>query len=109
MSTSGDIAPLSPAWIAAIHASETDYRPLGSAVVIDSRRLLTSAHVVVRASSPRSELWAAFPWAQGASTPRRRVAAIRVAQPQVADLAVLDLDGEVPRGVTAASLRCPAP
>ena len=35
--------------------------------------------------------------------------AVRVAQPTVADLAVLDLERDVPRGVTAASLRCPSP
>jgi WD40 repeat protein len=109
MSTSNDIAPLNPAWIAAIHASETDYRPLGSAVVIDSRRLLTSAHVVRTASRPEAELWVAFPRTAAAGAPRRRVAAVRIAQPTVADLAVLDLEHEVPRGVTAAPLRCPSP
>ncbi|MGH8904275.1 MAG: trypsin-like peptidase domain-containing protein, partial [Egibacteraceae bacterium] len=103
---SGDVAPSTDAWVAAVHASEDDDAPLGAAVVIDERRLLTCSHV---AGALEGTLWVAFPKADDAFGPRRRVGEVRVAGPKLADLAVLELDEPVPLGVASAPLRCPKP
>jgi WD40 repeat protein len=105
----GDVAPLADAWVAAVHAAEDDYAPLGTAAVIDERRLLTCAHVVTGSDGVRPGLWVAFPKAENAFGPRRAVRAVRVAGPRLADLAVLELDGPLPAGVAAARVRCPRP
>jgi hypothetical protein len=47
------------AWVAAIHATQDDYAPLGSGIVIDDHRVLTCAHVVE--SLAREKPWVAFP------------------------------------------------
>jgi len=95
--------------VAAVHATEHDFVPLGAAVVIDDRRLLTCAHVVAGEGCARGPLWVAFPKAENVLG-RRAVSSVVVAQPaDVADLAVLVLDRPVPAGVTAAPLRCPRP
>lgn len=39
--------PPTDAWVAAVHASEDDFEPLGSAVVIAADQVLTCAHVVM--------------------------------------------------------------
>ena len=47
-------------WVAAIHESEDDYQPLGCGVVVDTRRVLTCAHVVrlkTRSSNPCGSLF----------------------------------------------------
>jgi hypothetical protein len=99
--------PVSP-WVAAVHASEHDFAPLGGAVVIDEVRVLTCAHVIGTGDAVRDGLWVAFPKAGGC--PRRRVAATEVVSaPPVKDLAVLTLEEPVPAGVDAARLRCPRP
>ncbi len=41
-----DTAPPTATWVAAVHASAEDFAPLGTAVVIDDRRVLTAAHIV---------------------------------------------------------------
>src|SRR5579875_3601119 len=105
----GGVYPAADTWVAAVHATEHDFVPLGAAVVIDDRRLLTCAHVVAGEGCARGPLWVAFPKAENVLG-RRAVSSVVVAQPaDVADLAVLVLDRPVPAGVTAAPLRCPRP
>jgi hypothetical protein len=109
VSTYGDQSgPPESTWIAAVHESETDYSPLGTAVVIDSDRLLTCAHVVRSEGEVRTGLWAAFP--KVAVSQRRRVKTIETDfDPPVKDLAMLILAEPVPQGVMAAPLQCIAP
>ncbi|MGH3752191.1 MAG: S1 family peptidase [Pseudonocardiaceae bacterium] len=104
-----DAAPPSLTWIAAVHRSQEDFCPLGTAVVIDDRRVLTSAHVVMVPGGVRSPLWVAFPMCEDPSATRRRAVAVRLAGHQLADLAVVELAEPVPAGVAAAPLRCPKP
>ena len=104
-------APPYLSWIASIHASQTATAPLGMAVVIDERRLLTSAHVVVTSGGVREEgLWVAFPMCEATPVARRAVSSVRVAdlyrpEDETADVAVLELLEPVPEGVRAAPLR----
>jgi hypothetical protein len=97
-------------WTAAIHVTADDFSPLGTGLVIDERRILTCAHVVVRGDRRHDPLWVAFPKAGGAWNVRRRA---RVILPKiynnVVDVAVLVLEDVAPPNVTAAPLRCPAP
>ncbi len=101
--------PLDDSWVAAIHASESDFEPLGTAVVVDMKTVLTCAHVVVMTDGAvRESLWVAFP--KVSDCPRRRVAEIKtVYSPPVKDLAALVLEEPVPEGVAAAPLRDPPP
>ena len=118
--------PEADSWVAAVHASEHDLVPLGTAVVVDRRRVLTCAHVV-RTGDPqlpaddrgvRAGVWVAFPKAETAADERRPVVAVGVGyahpvtdpgEPLVRDLAVLHLGEDVPSYVEAAPLRCPRP
>ena len=98
--------PSADGWVAALHASEDDFEPLGAALVIDQDRVLTCAHVVISEGAVREPLWVAFPNAGGC--PRRRVASVVTAYSRpVLDLAVLVLAEPVPAGVEPARLRCP--
>jgi hypothetical protein len=99
-------APPCVSWIAAVHASADDFEPRGTAVVVDDRRVLTSAHVVTVCVG---ELWVAFPMSEDPCAPRRCAVQVRVAGHPMADLAVVELDEPVPAGVEAARLRCPKP
>ena len=102
--------PSSDTWTAAIHNSESDFSPLGTGLVVDDRRILTCAHVVVPGGKRRDPLWVAFPKAPGAWSVRRQVMDIIYREPlNVADVAILVLNDVVPMGVTAAPLRCPVP
>ena len=109
MTSDASVSPIVDSWVAAIHASEGDYEPLGGGVVIDNRRILTCAHVITEIGMVRDQLWVAFPKADVGSDTRRRVA--KVVMPDefapVKDLAVLVLAEIVPSGVAAAPLRCP--
>src|ERR1700692_1643225 len=107
MSADGSVHPSADGWVASVHASEGDFDPIGTAVVVDADRLLTCAHVVVSdEGTTRQPLWVFFPGADG--SPRRLVASVMVAySPPVRDLAVLFLQEPVPAGVEAAPLRCP--
>ncbi len=111
MSADSSVRPEPDSWVAAIHASESDFAPLGTAVVIDQRRLLTCAHVVINGNDVRDSLWVAFPKVDEATGQRRRVASVVMPNRdrEVADLAVLILADPVPAGVTAAPLKCPRP
>jgi Trypsin-like peptidase domain len=100
--------PPSSTWIAAIHRSEHDLEPIGTAVVIDFDQVLTCAHVVTSEGAVRRSLWVAFP--QADERPRRRVAGVTLSyNPPVKDLALLALEQPVPDGVETAPLRCPKP
>ena len=112
--------PRAEAWVAAVHAGARDPRPLGSAVVVAPRQVLTCAHVIRSAGEAREPLWVSFP---GAAEPgrdagprdagpgeRRRVTSVTAAYaPPATDLAMLVLDGDVPAGAEPAPLRRPRP
>lgn len=107
MAADGSLRPLLNAWVAAVHATETDFRPLGAGVVIDAYRVLTCAHVLLEQGGLRERVWVAFPNAAGPGY-ARRTASVRAADyaPPVRDLAVLVLDEPVPKGI-AARVLCP--
>ena len=102
-------APLDARWVGAVHASAEDFTPLGTAVVIDDRRVLTAAHVVKVSGKVCPTLWVAFPMADDPSTSRRCATRVTLAEHPLADLAVVELGDPVPAGVAAAPLRCPKP
>jgi WD40 repeat protein len=108
MGTDESLRPPSSAWVAAVHATETDFRPLGAGVVIDASRVLTCAHVLAAGGALRERVWVAFPNAAGQGY-ARRAAVVQAADyvPPVRDLAVLVLDEPVPAGM-AARVLCPA-
>ena len=105
----GSVHPPTDTWVAAIHAREDDFDPVGAGVVVDGDQVLTCAHVVTSGDGlVREPLWVSFPMADGC--PRRRVTAVTIADPlPVSDLAVLALEEPVPAGVEAAALRFPKP
>ena len=112
MSADSLLSPPTDAWVAAIHASEHDLAPIGTAVVVDARRVLTSAHVVLADNGDVLDpLWVSFPKViDTAEDERRLVGSVDLAhEPPVKDLAVLTLREDVPAGVEAAPLRCPTP
>ena len=101
--------PVADGWVVAVHGSEDDFEPLGTAVVIGTDQVLTCAHVVMP-EGPEGivldPLWVAFP--NASSSARRRVASVeKVYARPVKDLAVLVLAEPVPAGVESAPLRCP--
>ncbi|MGD9528655.1 MAG: trypsin-like peptidase domain-containing protein, partial [Pseudonocardia sp.] len=103
-------APSDLSWVGSVHASRTAAAPLGMAVVVDARRLLTAAHVVSSSGTVRDGLWVAFPMCEDEPVARREVAAVRVAagyapDDGTADVAVLELAEDVPNGVRAARMR----
>jgi WD40 repeat protein len=98
--------PLDDSWVGAVHANKDDYRALGSAVVLDLRRLLTCAHVVRDTWSAKGRLWVAFPKTDTLVS-RRLVSEVILAEADVADLALLVLEEDVPDGVTPAPLKGP--
>lgn len=110
------VYPEADAWIVSIHATADDFRPVGSGIVLDERRILTCFHVI----DGLEEKWVAFPKAaEGASLIRREVGDIVLPEAfaytkdpaigYVRDLAILVLAEPVPDGVTAAPLRFPGP
>ena len=108
MSMPDQMRPGADSWVASIHLSADDLTPLGGGVLIDARRVLTCAHLVVN----RDNLWVAFPKAENAAADvRRRAERIVLAAERcgVQDLALLILAKPVPPGVAAARLRCPSP
>ncbi|GAA4934621.1 hypothetical protein GCM10023224_14010 [Streptomonospora halophila] len=96
-----DQAPSAFPWAAAVHAHEDDHEPLGAALVIDARRILTSAHVL----GGRTTVWIAFPDVPGAS--RRQASASDVCPSPVEDVALLHLADELPTGAEPAPLGYP--
>ena len=108
MAAVNKIHPGADSWIAAIYATEDDFSPVGSGIVLDELRILTCYHVV----SNLADQWVAFPKASGDATLIRRQAE-RVVLPEGCgeerDLAILVLDEPIPAGVTAAPLRFSEP
>jgi WD40 repeat protein len=112
MSTASLANPPADGWVAAIHASERDHRPLGSAIVIDNRRILTAAHLVTRGDAVIDPLWVSFPKAatKAARHEKRKVVKVDLSPHSPHDdVAVLTLREAVPAGVELAPLRCPQP
>jgi len=109
MSAEGSVHPPTDVWVAAVHEHEGDANPIGAAVVVDADRLLTCAHVVVRADGKVQEpLWVSFPKADGC--PWRLVSSWMLAySPPATDLAVLILSRPIPADVEAAPLKYPKP
>src|SRR5580700_2114487 len=109
LTTEAAAQPEDRSWVVSIHESETAFTPLlGSGVLIDDYRILTSAHVVLRPDGTlRDPLWVAFASPDRPRTPRRRVE--RVSYPEGAgdpggseDAALLVLDQAIPPGVRPA-------
>ncbi|MFI0243027.1 trypsin-like peptidase domain-containing protein [Streptomyces sp. NPDC016845] len=106
----GSPRPGSDTWVAAIHVSEDDRRPLGAGFLIDGRRVLTCAHVVFDEEQQlHPELWVALPKAHGLGYERLRVQEVDAppaGRRDVEDVAVLVLAQPVAEGY-AALLRQP--
>ncbi|MGH3568316.1 MAG: trypsin-like peptidase domain-containing protein [Pseudonocardia sp.] len=102
-------APGAASWVAAIHTSRDDFEPVGTAVVIDDHRVLTSAHVVTHRGEVRPQVWVAFPMCDDPAASRRAAAVVRRAEHPMVDLAVVEFRYPIPAGVLAAPLRCPKP
>ena len=100
------LQPENDSWAVVLYDSaDDDADQLGTAVVIDSSRLLTCLHVM--AGDPaREQVWVAFPKAVGSIHRSRRPAAVSKADPDL-DVAVLRLADDLPSGVAAPPLRCP--
>lgn len=96
-----DQEPSAFPWAAAVHAHEDDHEPLGAALIVDTRQILTSAHVL----GGRETVWIAFPDVPGA--PRRQAAASDVRPSPVEDVALLHLADELPTGAEPAPLDYP--
>ncbi|MDS0148442.1 trypsin-like peptidase domain-containing protein, partial [Amycolatopsis sp. CM201R] len=98
----------SRSWVVAVHLTLEDLGPAGTGVVLDERRVLTSAHVIPASEHGRAGLCVAFPFAESeAMLNRVRVREVRRAAAPQADMAVLHLDSPIPAGVAVARLRCP--
>ncbi len=93
-------------WVVAIHAGSDTVTLIGSGVVVDTRHVLTCAHVVTDEMAVREPLWVAFPMADAPSR-LCRVARVEVSGTPLTDLAMLALDEAIPPGVTEAPLRFP--
>src|SRR4051812_33296567 len=105
-----DPSPAYRGWVVSIHAAARgggQPRLLGTGVLVDPVRVLTCRHVV-EGHDPASVV-VEFPFAADVYAPAVRVAEIRLAQHPHADVAVLDLAGELPAGVSPARLRRPNP
>ena len=102
-------APVTDPWTVAIHASETDWTPLGAGVLIDDRRILTCAHVI-KSCTVEDGVWVAFPKVDHVADRRHATRVIRAdgVPAHIADVVVLVLDDSAPAGVEAAPLRDPA-
>ncbi|MFC4065774.1 AAA family ATPase, partial [Actinoplanes subglobosus] len=79
-------------------------------MAIDARRALTCAHVVLSGGVRRADLWVSFP-KYGPWDQRYRVARVdwNKQSPEIADVAVLHFDEELPPEVEPARLRAPMP
>ncbi|TYB67701.1 hypothetical protein FXF51_13025 [Nonomuraea sp. PA05] len=101
--------PANDSWVASVHRTAGDKEPLGAAVIIDTRRALTAAHVVLHRGAVAEELWVAFPKAHPPVYQRCRVESLVLAEHvEDVDLALLVLAGDVPAGVWPARLLCPS-
>jgi hypothetical protein len=83
-------------WVAAIYLSAQSGSPVGSGVVIDERRALTCAHVVMKDGAVLDEIWIAFPMADPPVAARCRVSSVIMpgdgSFDEDQDVAVLELE-----------------
>ncbi|MDW4910645.1 trypsin-like peptidase domain-containing protein [Streptomyces sp. ADMS] len=97
-------------WVAAVHADEYDNLPLGSGFLIDSRRVMTCAHVACPSWDKGAALWVAFPKSDQLMDRRLRVSEVIAPNPKskrhTQDVAILVLADSV-TGESAAPLRRP--
>ncbi len=107
------VHPEVDAWVVAIHRSVHGGSPVGSGVVIDERRVLTCAHVVMRDGEKLDEIWVGFPMADPPTATRCAVDSVIMpgdgSFDEDLDVAILELADPVPQGVWPARLRCPMP
>ncbi|PNG19668.1 hypothetical protein C1J00_24425 [Streptomyces cahuitamycinicus] len=97
-------------WVAAVHADEYDDRPLGSGFLIDSRRVMTCAHVACPSWDKGAALWVAFPKSDQLMDRRLLVSEVIAPSPEgrrrTQDVAILVLADNIP-DEWAAPLRRP--
>jgi WD40 repeat protein len=103
--SSQQVYPEVDAWVAAIHATAADFRPLGCGLVLDDHRILTCASVIDGTARP----WVSFPHATGEARLPVEHVVLPAGRSPVKDLAILVLAEPVPGNVTPAPLRCPEP
>ncbi|MFE3451829.1 trypsin-like peptidase domain-containing protein [Nonomuraea sp. NPDC059194] len=95
--------PTSRTWVATVLLGQGNPSPIGSAVVISTRRVLTCAHVV----AGTGPYWVKVPFSIDARDFTGRVVGIqRRSGSSVEDIAVLELDADLPPDVRPAALRC---
>ncbi|MGW5689621.1 trypsin-like peptidase domain-containing protein, partial [Streptomyces asiaticus] len=103
-------APGTDTWVAAIHGDEGGRKVLGSGFLVDTRRVVTCAHVAASGYSKHGGLWVTLP--KSGDFMHRRIPVSRVALPDaeqdIRDVSVLVLQEEVPLEL-AARIRRPAP
>jgi WD40 repeat protein len=99
--------PRGDPWTVAVHGGDPGHT-LGAGVVIDDRRVLTTAHVVEDELRKSTTLFVTFPKAGLPRTVRRRVRRVRMKKRET-DVAILELVDPVPPEVTPAPLRSPRP
>ncbi|CAN3985248.1 AAA family ATPase [Kitasatospora purpeofusca] len=90
--------PSSDAWVAAVYQEAGEAKLLGAGFLIDTRRVLTCAHVVHTGGQPRGDLWVALPKADELMHRRLRVERVMAPPPddqELKDVAVLVLAEEV--------------
>ena len=110
MSVSERLVPPDDVWTVAIHNSATDFTPVGAGVVIDSCRVLTCAHVVAPGGQRRPAMWVSFPKEPGSYSVRRLVRDVHLPSDTARqDVAVLELESEVPAAVAPAPVSRPRP
>jgi hypothetical protein len=97
--------PRNDPWTVAIFASAELRIPLGTGIVLDSRRILTCRHVVEGKYDNDRRLIVNFPKAGLPRSERREVAEVRPAPES--DIAILELHDPVPPEVPPAPLRAP--
>ncbi|MBO3746675.1 trypsin-like peptidase domain-containing protein [Streptosporangiaceae bacterium NEAU-GS5] len=100
-------APDRSPWVAAIFESESGGHPIGTGVVVDTRRILTCAHVLMNGDSQRTHVWVEFPHAHRAPDGRWPAAPSTVAyELPDDDAAMLLLDHPVHASIAPARIRC---
>lgn len=102
--------PGTDTWVAAIHENEDGRKVLGSGFLIDSRRVITCAHVAGPGWERNGGLWVALP--KAGDLMHRRIRVSKIALPStdhdIRDVSVLFLEESVPSEL-AARLRRPSP
>jgi WD40 repeat protein len=102
------LQPANDSWAAVVYESAGAMQSLGTAMLIDGRRLLTCLHVVAGRNIVGERLWVTFPKAVWLGRPRFWAASVDQADADL-DVALIRLDELVPPGITPAPLRSPRP